>query len=148
MSFLSIVKEFAEGHGLKRSSVWTADETTSIPKTDLRTQKAAAVGTDLFDLHPSIKVPKLSLLCACSAEGHSLPPLILVPRSKGKSSDTDIPLVGPEGCLEESICHSTHSAAMTKAEFPFWLLNIFAPFARQTLEEHDWILLLIDNCSC
>ena len=36
---------------------------------------------------------------------------------------------------------------MTKVEFSFWLLEIFCTCGSPILEEYDWLLLLIDNCS-
>ena len=63
-------------------SMWTTDDTTSIPIKKFGDKKVSAVGTSIFDIAADIKVPKLSLLGNITAAGDRMPEYVLVPEPK------------------------------------------------------------------
>lgn len=147
MSYLVSVKHFVDTHRLRADQVWTADETTSIPKKPSEAKKLGAVGKQLFVSSGGIKVPKFTTMCCVSASGEQIPPWFLIPSSSAKRVADDIPVIGPAGYMDDSSAEYSSKGSMTSQKFRKWLTDIFVPRSRENLSDDEWVLLCLDNCS-
>jgi DDE superfamily endonuclease len=147
MSFIALIEDFAQKKSLTASCVFTCDETGSIPRNGTSSKFLCAKGQDLFDFSPTIKVPKFSLLCCINAEGDHLPPLIAFPQANAKKRVSTSPTVLPKEQIPGWELKWTKTGTMTTEIFSNWLLESFAPQARQKNDPDAWILLIMDNCA-
>ena len=58
-----------------------------------------------------------------------------------------MPVIGPEGFLDECYIEVSASGRMTKKLFHKVLLENFAVDARKEVNDDKWILLIVDNCT-
>ena len=146
-SFLAIQSNFITKNKVPAKNVFTADETSSVPKGSRKTKKCGAIGSNLFSFGWDIKPPKVTLLCCVNSEGETIPPYILVPVANEEKRRDSVPVIGPLGYMRSAHVDSTRTGRMNEEKFSFWLHEIFAKEARELVQNNDWIVLNIDNYS-
>lgn len=147
MAFKISVKRFVNNVGITEENIWTADETTSIPKDTAKERVCAAKGTKVLSFRTTIKVPKFSLLCCVSASGCSIPPQIILPfkgRNSGRQKKHEIDI--STYMKDSSVVHSC-KGCNTMELFDNWIFDVFAKKSRENRRDDEFTLLCIDNCS-
>ena len=148
MCYLNELSYFVKKFNIPSNNIWTCDETTSIPKGRVNNKVLTARGKDVFIFKSTIAVPKFSMLCSISASGDSIPPFFTIPCNNAKRRDECIPVIGPAELLPTSEAKYTSKGAMTIEKFTYWLKKIFSVKIREFTDNDNWILLIMDNCSC